>query len=87
MDTNLKDRIYDSLIGGCFTTEEDIENQLTELIGSKAHCYDTKIDEGLDDEDEDEYLMLSAFEVDGFGESIRIYYGNITEEITHIDIR
>lgn len=86
MDANLKDRIYDSLIGGCFTTEEDTENELTKLIGSKAHCYDTKIDEGLDDE-EDEYLMLSAFEVDGHSETIRIYYGNITEEITHIDIR
>lgn len=86
MDANLKDRITDSLIGEWFTAEEDIENKLTELIGSKAHCYDTKIDEGLDG-DLDEYLMMSAFEVDGHSESIRIYYGNITEEITHIDIR
>lgn len=86
MDANLKSKIYDSLMGEWFTTEEDIENKLTELIGSKTHCYDTKIDEGLDD-GEDEYLMMSAFEVDGIGESIRIYYGNITEEITHIDIR
>ena len=86
MDANLKDRIYDSLICEWFTTEEDIENKLTELIGSKAHCYDTKIDEGLEGAPDD-YLMLSAFEVDGHKESIRIYYGNITEEITHIDIR
>lgn len=86
MDANLKDKIYNSLICEWFTAEEDIENKLTELIGSKAHCYDTKIDEGLD-EGEDEYLMMSAFEVDGHYESIRIYYGNITEEITHIDIR
>ena len=53
MDANLKDRIYDSLICEWFTTEEDIENKLTELIGSKAHCYDTKIDEGLDDVEKD----------------------------------
>ena len=86
MDAKLKDKIYDDLMSEWFTTEEDIENKLTELIGSKAHCYDTKIDEGLDD-GEDDYLMMSAFEVDGYSETIRIYYGNITEEITHIDIR
>ena len=54
--------------------------------GEKARCYDDYIDEGIDDEDvEDEYLYCSAFEFENTNLIVRIYYGNVTSEITHIN--
>ena len=70
-----------------FTSEEDIERELTELVGYKARCYDTKIDDGIDDEDdEDEYVMLSAFEFEGSNIIVRVYYGDNTGEIGYVTI-
>lgn len=70
-----------------FTSEEQIEQELTELVGHRAHCYDTKIDDGVDEEDsEDEYVMLSAFEFDGSNIVARVYYGNNTGEIGYVSV-
>lgn len=70
-----------------FTSEEEIEKELTELVGCRARCYDTKIDDGVDAEDsEDEYVMLSAFEFDNSNIIVRVYYGNNTGEIGYVGI-
>lgn len=83
----MEKKIRDYFNGREFTTEEDIEKELTELVGHKAHCYDTKIDDGVDDEDdEDEYVMLSAFEFDDINIIVRMYYGDVTNEITYITV-
>ena len=83
----MEKKIREYFDGREFTTEEDIEKELTELVGHKAHCYDTKIDDGVDDEDEeDEYVMLSAFEFDDINIIVRMYYGNVTNEITYISV-
>ena len=37
-----------------FTSEEQIEQELTELVGHRAHCYDTKIDDGVNEEDSED---------------------------------
>ena len=83
----MEKKIREYFDGREFTTEEDIEKELTELVGHKAHCYDTKIDDGVDDEDEeDEYVMLSAFEFDDINIIVRMYYGDVTNEITYISV-
>lgn len=83
----MEKKIREYFDGREFTTEEDIEKELTELVGHKAHCYDTKIDDGVDDEDEeDEYVMLSAFEFDDINIIVRMYYGDVTNEITYITV-
>lgn len=83
----MEKKIKEYFDGREFTTEEDIEKELTELVGHKAHCYDTKIDDGVDDEDEeDEYVMLSAFEFDDINIIVRMYYGDVTNEITYISV-
>lgn len=70
-----------------FTSEEEIEKDLTELVGCRVRCYDTKIDDGVDVEDsEDEYVMLSAFEFDNSNIIVRVYYGNNSREIGYVSI-
>ena len=102
-------KIRNYFLGKEFSTEEEIEKELTELVGFKAHCYDTKIDDGLytdddydddytdDDYDDDytdddlndevdRYLMLSAFDFKGHNMIVRIYYGDVTSEITDVEV-
>ena len=69
-----------------FVSEEEIEKDLTELVGCRVRCYDTKIDDGVDGDSEDEYVMLSAFEIDNSNIIVRVYYGNNTGEIGYVSI-
>lgn len=69
-----------------FTSEEEIEQELTALVGHRVRCYDTKIDDGVDGDSEDEYVMLSAFEIDGSNIVARVYYGNNTGEIGYVSV-
>ena len=62
----LKDKIYDYFIGENYKGDEETADELSKLVGGLWNCYDTKIDDGIDDtESEDEYLMLSCFELIG----------------------
>ena len=82
----IKDSIYNEFIETKYLGEEEMENKLSQMVGEKARCYDDYIDEGIDDEDvEDEYLYCSAFEFENTNLIVRIYYGNVTSEITHIN--
>ena len=79
----LKDKIYDYFIGENYKGDEETADELSKLVGGLWNCYDTKIDDGIDDtESEDEYLMLSCFELIGGDFNVRIYYGDVTDEIT-----
>lgn len=65
--------------------ECEIEEGLSELLGTKVSWYDGGIDDGADGEDE--YVMKACFEVEGTDITIRVYYGNNTLEIGYVDIR
>ena len=68
-----------------FLGDEEFEEKLTEVTGYKCRCYDSGIDDGIDD-DEDEYLMYSSFDFQGQNLILRVYYGNVTDIIGYYEI-
>lgn len=63
---------------------EDAKKIISKIIGKDCCCYDSYIDDGCDDADDD-YVMCDAFEC---GElTIRVYYGNNTYLIGCVDVR
>lgn len=85
ISNEIKNDIYSQLINTEYLREEEMEKKLSQMVGEKARCYDDYIDEGIDDEDvEDEYIYCGAFEFENTNLIVRVYYGNVTGEITHI---
>ena len=78
----LRNKIYNAL-GTHFKGEQETEKILTEVVGKTAKCYDTSIDDGVDD-CENTYVMKSCFSFVGSNLIVRIYYGDITKEIGYI---
>lgn len=81
MENKIKEFLYEK---DFFTSDEEFAEKLTEKTDVKCRCYDSGIDNGIDDENcEDEYLMYSSFEFQSSNIiSLTIYYGNQTNKIT-----
>lgn len=58
-------------------------DELVESLGGKITNYDSKISDGCDDDDDDEYVMCDCLDIEKDGEkkTVRIYYGDITREV------
>ena len=83
----LTEKIQTALIGSDFMGVEDTENLLAEIVGEPVLWYDTKIDDGADDDEtEDTYVMRACFATQKGDITIRVYYGNVTEEIGYVDV-
>lgn len=76
-----KVEIQDKFIGNKFDID-DITKKLSNIFGIKAKCYDTKIDDIIEDDEEDEYLMKSCFEFENSSLEIYIYHCNNSGVIT-----
>ena len=88
MEKNIKELVEETFIGANYNGDEETEKELSNLLGGKWRCYDTKIDDGVDDDEtEDEYIMVSCFENEQGNVDILIYYGDVTDEITYIQVR
>ena len=61
------------------------EEILTEIVGKNVSMYDSKIDDGVDD-DEDNYVMCDCFSTDDDSITIRIYDGDETRVIGCVDV-
>lgn len=87
-EKNFKELVENNFIGADFQGEDETEKELSKLFGGKWRCYDTKIDDGVDnDETEDEYIMVSCFENEQGNVDVLIYYGDVTNEITYTQVR
>lgn len=75
---DIKDKIYDALIGESIDDAKDILSEFGEVS-----FVDEKIDDGSDDED-DNYVMMRSYDVDNL--YVRIYYGDNTREIGCVDV-
>ena len=85
---SIKELVENAFIGTKYQDDETTEKELKKLLGSKWRCYDKKIDDGVDDDEaEDEYIMVSLFENKQGNIDVLIYYGDVTNEITYINIR
>ena len=80
-------KIQTALIGSKYWGADGIEEYLEEITGHKAVCYDTDIDDGADDDEtEDTYVMKSCFDIADIHTIVRVYYGDVTEEIGYVSV-
>lgn len=83
----LTEKIQTALIGADFPGVMETEQILSDIIGRPVHWYDTLIDDGVDDDEtEDQYVMRACFSTDKSDITIRVYYGDVTEEIGYVDV-
>lgn len=83
----LTEQIELQFIGSDYKGEEETERLLGEIVGAPAKCYDVVIDDGVDDDEtEDVYIMRACFCFDGDPTIVRLYYGDVTEEICYVDV-
>ena len=84
----LKSKIETEFIGGHYEGDEETEKILSKIVGKPVKCYDTKIDDGVDDnETEDEYIMKSCFSTEDDKIIVGIYYGDVTDEIGYVNVQ
>ena len=83
----LTEKIQTALIGADYMGITDTAELLTKMVGRNVSHYDTCIDDGADDDEtEDTYVMRACFATDNDDTIIRIYYGDVTEEIGYVDV-
>lgn len=83
----LTEKIQTALIGSDYRGTGETEGLLSEICGEPMTWYDTAIDDGADgDETEDQYVMKSCFSNRDDSIIVRIYYGDVTEEIGYVDV-
>lgn len=83
----IKQEIEQEFIGGRYDGITATEEILTEIIGQSVDHYDTCIDDGADgDETEDSYVMKACFSSKDDTIVVRIFYGDVTEEIGYVSV-
>jgi hypothetical protein len=83
----LAEKIQTELIGSHYGSTTEMEEILTQIVGENVSWYDSNIDDGVDDDEtEDMYVMRDAFSTDDDKINIRIYYGDMTGEITYVSV-
>ena len=83
----IKREIEREFIGGRYDGITATEEILTEIVGQSVEHYDTYIDDGADDDEtEDVYVMKSSFKSVDNNFVIRIFYGDVTEEIGYVSV-
>ena len=84
----LTSKIQTTFIGSDWRGEEETAEILNEIVGLKCECYDADIDDGVDDdESEDTYIMYASFRFENSPLVVCIVYGNVTEEISYVEVR
>lgn len=83
----LTEKIQTALIGADFPGIQETEKLLTKIVGIPVTWYDTCIDDGADDDEtEDQYVMRACFSSENDEVIVRVYYGDVTEEIGYVDV-
>ena len=83
----IKKEIEREFIGGRYDGVTATEEILTNIVGKSVEWYDTVIDDGVDgDETEDQYVMKDCFSTKDDSVVVRIYYGDVTEEIGYVSV-
>lgn len=84
----LKERIETLFIGGKYNGAEQTAKELTTIVGVKCRCYDSDIDDGVDDDEtEDGYVIYSAFDFENSPLVVKVFYGDVTNEIGYVEVR
>lgn len=82
----LNEKIEERFIGTNWEGSRETIRIFKEEFGLTGRMYDQCIDDGADgDETEDKYVMKACFEFKEIDGEVRIYYGDVTEEIGYVD--
>jgi len=82
----IKQEIEREFIGSRYNGITATEEILTNIVGQAIKHYDTCIDDGADgDETEDVYVIKACFTNED-NITIRIFYGDVTEEIDYVNV-
>jgi hypothetical protein len=83
----LTEKIQNSFIGAKYLGALWMQEELTRIVGLEMYCYDSKIDDGADDDEtEDQYVMRDCFTDAEYSVTVRVYYGDVTGEIGYVDV-
>ena len=83
----ITDKIQTARIGAKHLGIGWLQGELANLVGKQCSCYDSKIDDGADDDEtEDSYVMKDCFEFEDSPLTVRVYYGDVTREIGYVDV-
>lgn len=87
-DYKKRGKIETEFIGGHYEGIEETEKILSKIVGKDIKWYDTKIDDGVDDDEtEDTYVMKACFSTEDNSIIVGIYYGDVSEEIGYVNIQ
>ena len=81
-------KVQNEFIGEHYMGVEETEHILTHIAGEPIKWYDTKIDDGVyDDESEDAYVMKACFSTKDNSIIVGIYYGDVSEKIDYVNVQ
>ena len=82
-----EEKVLIRYIGTEYKGHLDTAEELSSIFNEEVIFVDEKITDGVTDEDTpDLYVMCSVFETMGSKQTIRFYYGNMTEMIGYVSV-
>lgn len=82
---NIQEKLQQEFINTKFKSVDDMKEQVENIINEKVLNYDTFIDDGADEDDENDYIMRTWFETKSY--TIRFFYGDINTIIGFISVQ
>lgn len=81
----IQEKLQQEFINTKFKGVEDMKEQVENIINEKVLNYDTLIDDGADEDDENDYIMKTWFETKSY--IIRFFYGDINAIIGFVSVQ
>lgn len=81
---NIQEKLQKEFINTKFKGVEDMKEEVEKLLKEKVLNYDTIVDDGADD-DENDYIMRTWFETKSY--TIRFFYGDINSIIGFVSVQ
>lgn len=81
----IQEKLQQEFINTKFKGVEDMKEQVENIINEKVLNYDTLIDDGADEDDENDYIMKTWFETKSY--IIRFFYGDINTIIGFVSVQ
>lgn len=81
----IQEKLQQEFINTKFKSVDYIKEQVENIINEKVLNYDTFIDDGADEDDENDYIMRTWFETKSY--TIRFFYGDINTIIGFISVQ
>jgi hypothetical protein len=81
----IQEKLQQEFINTKFKSVDYIKEQVENMVNEKVLNYDTFIDDGADEDDENDYIMRTWFETKSY--TIRFFYGDINTIIGFVSVQ